>query len=39
VAIPENWLVVLTHDATTPWTHLERNEKGLPTARKPETAG
>ena len=33
LAIPENWFVVFTHDAKTPWTYLGRNEKGLPVAR------
>jgi glyoxylase-like metal-dependent hydrolase (beta-lactamase superfamily II) len=36
VAIPENWLVVFTHDAQTPWTYLDRGNKGLPVARAAE---
>jgi glyoxylase-like metal-dependent hydrolase (beta-lactamase superfamily II) len=33
VAIPENWLVVFTHDVQTPWAYLDLNDKGLPVAR------
>jgi glyoxylase-like metal-dependent hydrolase (beta-lactamase superfamily II) len=33
VAIPENWLIVFTHDTKTPWAYLERGDKGLPVAR------
>jgi glyoxylase-like metal-dependent hydrolase (beta-lactamase superfamily II) len=36
VAVPENWLVVFTHDDSTPWACLERGEKGLPVARAVE---
>ncbi len=36
VAIPENWLVVFTHDDRTPWAYLERGEKGRPVARAVE---
>ena len=36
VAIPENWLVVFTHDDRTPWAYLARSEKGLPVARAVE---
>jgi len=36
VAIPENWLLVFTHDEKTPWAYLERSEKGLPRARAVE---
>jgi len=36
VAIPENWLVVFTHDVQTPWAYLERGDKGLPVARAVE---
>jgi len=36
VAIPENWLLVFTHDEKTPWAYLERGEKGLPRARAVE---
>ena len=32
-AIPENWLVVFTHDRRRPGRILERDEKGLPAAR------
>jgi glyoxylase-like metal-dependent hydrolase (beta-lactamase superfamily II) len=28
VAIPEQWLVVFTHETGTPWAYLERDEKG-----------
>jgi glyoxylase-like metal-dependent hydrolase (beta-lactamase superfamily II) len=33
VAIPENWVVVFTHDHELPWAHLEIGEKGRPVAR------
>ena len=36
LAIPENWLVVFTHDAGMAWAYLERGEKGLPAARAVE---
>ena len=36
VAIPENWLIVFTHDEKTPWAYLELSEKGLPVARAVE---
>ena len=36
VAIPENWLLVFTHDERTPWAYLELDEKGLPWARAVE---
>ena len=36
VAIPENWLLVFTHDDKTPWAYLERGDKGLPRARAAE---
>ena len=32
-AIPEHWLVVFTHDAHTPWAHLELDPKGRPVVR------
>jgi len=35
-AIPENWLVVFTHDGQTPWAYLELGDKGLPRARAVE---
>ena len=34
-AIPERWLVVFTHDAHTPWAHLELDPKGRPVVRTP----
>jgi len=36
VAIPENWLIVFTHDHRTPCTYLELGEKGLPVSRAVE---
>jgi glyoxylase-like metal-dependent hydrolase (beta-lactamase superfamily II) len=33
VVIPEQWLVVFTHDHDLPWAHLEIGEKGRPVAR------
>jgi len=36
VAIPENWLVVFTHDVMTPWAYLDRGDRGLPVARAVE---
>ena len=32
-AIPENWLVVFTHDHETPWAYVEMGDKGRPIAR------
>jgi hypothetical protein len=32
-AIPENWLTVFTHDATTPWAYVEKDESGKMVAR------
>jgi glyoxylase-like metal-dependent hydrolase (beta-lactamase superfamily II) len=32
-AIPEQWLVVFTHDHELPWAYLEMGEKGRPVAR------
>jgi glyoxylase-like metal-dependent hydrolase (beta-lactamase superfamily II) len=32
-AIPENWLVLFTHDHDTPMARIELNEKGKPVAR------
>jgi glyoxylase-like metal-dependent hydrolase (beta-lactamase superfamily II) len=32
-AIPEQWLVVFTHDHHRPWAYLEVGEKGRPVAR------
>jgi glyoxylase-like metal-dependent hydrolase (beta-lactamase superfamily II) len=37
-AIPEQWLVVFTHDHQTPWAHVEMGEKGKPVA-KPVVSG
>jgi glyoxylase-like metal-dependent hydrolase (beta-lactamase superfamily II) len=34
-AIPENWLVLFTHDHYTPCAHIALNEKGKPTLRQP----
>jgi glyoxylase-like metal-dependent hydrolase (beta-lactamase superfamily II) len=33
-AIPEKWLTVFTHDATTPWAYVEKDELGKMVARK-----
>ena len=33
VAIPEQWLVVFTHDHETPWAYLEMDDKGRPVAK------
>jgi glyoxylase-like metal-dependent hydrolase (beta-lactamase superfamily II) len=33
VAIPQQWLVVFTHDHELPWAYLEMGEKGRPVAR------
>lgn len=33
VAIPQQWLVVFTHDHELPWAYLDRGEKGRPVAR------
>ncbi len=32
-AIPEKWLTVFTHDPTTPWAYVERDESGKMMAR------
>jgi glyoxylase-like metal-dependent hydrolase (beta-lactamase superfamily II) len=32
-ALPEQWLVVFTHDHEVPWAYLEMAEKGRPVAR------
>jgi glyoxylase-like metal-dependent hydrolase (beta-lactamase superfamily II) len=32
-AVPQNWLVVFTHDPKTPWAYLERDEKGKLVAK------
>ena len=36
VAIPENWLVVFTHDHEMPWSYLELGDKGRPVTRAVE---
>ncbi|HEY3974023.1 MAG TPA: MBL fold metallo-hydrolase [Candidatus Sulfotelmatobacter sp.] len=33
-AIPEKWLTVFTHDATTPWAYVEKDDLGKMVARK-----
>jgi glyoxylase-like metal-dependent hydrolase (beta-lactamase superfamily II) len=33
LAIPEQWLVVFTHDHELPWAYLELGEKGRPVTR------
>jgi glyoxylase-like metal-dependent hydrolase (beta-lactamase superfamily II) len=33
-AVPEKWLTVFTHDATTPWAYVEKDELGKMVARK-----
>jgi glyoxylase-like metal-dependent hydrolase (beta-lactamase superfamily II) len=35
-AIPNNWLVLFTHDHQLPAAHIHLNEKGRPTARAPQ---
>jgi len=32
-AIPENWLTVFTHDPTTPWAYVGKDEEGKMAAR------
>jgi glyoxylase-like metal-dependent hydrolase (beta-lactamase superfamily II) len=32
-AIPEKWLTVFTHDPTTPWAYVEKDESGKMVAR------
>jgi len=32
-SIPEKWLTVFTHDPTTPWAYVERDDAGKMTAR------
>jgi hypothetical protein len=27
-ALPEKWLTMFTHDATVPWAHVVKDEKG-----------
>jgi len=34
-AIPQNWLTVFTHDPTTPWAYVQRDEAGKLAARRP----
>ncbi len=33
-SIPEKWLTVFTHDPTTPWAYVEKDETGKMVARK-----
>jgi glyoxylase-like metal-dependent hydrolase (beta-lactamase superfamily II) len=33
-SIPEKWLTVFTHDPTTPWAYVEKDELGKMVARK-----
>ena len=33
LAIPQQWLVIFTHDHELPWTHLEIGAKGRPVVR------
>jgi glyoxylase-like metal-dependent hydrolase (beta-lactamase superfamily II) len=33
-SIPEKWLTVFTHDPTTPWAYVERDEAGKVVARR-----
>ena len=33
-AVPEKWLTVFTHDPTTPWAYVEKDELGKMVARK-----
>lgn len=33
-SIPEKWLTVFTHDPSTPWAYVERDESGKLTARQ-----
>jgi glyoxylase-like metal-dependent hydrolase (beta-lactamase superfamily II) len=37
-AIPEQWLVLFTHDHQTPFGYVEMNEKGRPMLKKAQTA-
>jgi len=32
-SVPEKWLTVFTHDATTPWAYVEKDEAGKMVAR------
>ena len=32
-AIPEKWLMVFTHDPTTPWAYVEKNAEGKLVAK------
>jgi glyoxylase-like metal-dependent hydrolase (beta-lactamase superfamily II) len=34
-SIPGKWLTVFTHDPSTPWAYIEREENGKLTARRP----
>ena len=33
-ALPENWLTMFTHDATLPWSYVEKDDKGKMVAGK-----
>jgi glyoxylase-like metal-dependent hydrolase (beta-lactamase superfamily II) len=33
-AVPEKWLTVFTHDASTPWAYVEKDDLGKMVARK-----
>jgi glyoxylase-like metal-dependent hydrolase (beta-lactamase superfamily II) len=37
-AIPEQWMVLFTHDHHTPFGYIELNEKGKPVMREPRSA-
>jgi glyoxylase-like metal-dependent hydrolase (beta-lactamase superfamily II) len=34
-AVPEKWLTVFTHDPAIPWAHVEKDERGKMSVRKP----
>ncbi len=36
-AVPEKWLTIFTHDANTPWAHIQRSTNGKPEARAVES--
>jgi len=38
-AVPEQWLVVFTHDHELPWAYLEIGEKGRPVVRRDQSKG
>ena len=35
-ALPEDWLVIFTHDHAMPWAHLHQDERGKIIARQVE---